>query len=339
MVDLNIQLPESFFQEEERSGYLVSAKTKELWAVQLDLLNELDRVCKKYNLKYFLDFGSMLGAVRHKGFVPWDEDIDVSMLRDDYDKLLEIGPKEFKYPYFFQSFKTELDYDISVTRLRRSDTTFLQSEDIINHNKYNLGIFIDIFVFDDVPSNNLNEISRIHGQVMKYYSAALTIAQRRRKYSNHMLTVIMFFRYLAYKWRYGSSAKAFAQMDSISKQYKNKDFVSCVFTNIGIRCRRKAWLNEIIYMPFETMLMPVPAAYDEVLKECYGDYREPVIDSSLKVWFFDASHPYNDFITRENFHDNLMKELSITSKDYEISVTEYLALLKKKFLRIFSSLF
>ena len=91
MVDLKIQLPDSFLQEEVRSGHLVTAQTKELWAVLLDLLNEFDRVCKKNNIHYFLDLGSMLGAVRHKGFVPWDEDIDISLLRKDYDRLMEMS--------------------------------------------------------------------------------------------------------------------------------------------------------------------------------------------------------------------------------------------------------
>ena len=75
MVELKIKLPDSFFYEEERDGYWVSSEIKELWAVQLDLLNEFDRVCKKYNLKYILDFGTLLGAIRHKGFIPWDDDL------------------------------------------------------------------------------------------------------------------------------------------------------------------------------------------------------------------------------------------------------------------------
>ena len=114
MVDLKVKLPDSFFHEEVRDGYLVTAKVKELWAVQIDLLCELDRVCKKYNLKYILDFGTLLGAVRHKGFIPWDDDLDVSMLREDYDKLMEVGPTEFTHPYFLQNHDTEIGYDITI---------------------------------------------------------------------------------------------------------------------------------------------------------------------------------------------------------------------------------
>ena len=80
-------LPEEFLREEIRCDYLVTEKYKKVWAVEIDLLLELDRVCRKHGLKYFLMYGTLLGAVRHGGFVPWDDDLDVIMLRGDYEKL------------------------------------------------------------------------------------------------------------------------------------------------------------------------------------------------------------------------------------------------------------
>ena len=107
MVNLKLQIPEEFFKEEVRDGYFVSSDMKNLWAVELDLLNEFIRVCEVYNLRYFAEGGTMIGAVRHNGFIPWDDDIDIVMPREDYCKLEKIAVKEFKFPYFWQTEKTD----------------------------------------------------------------------------------------------------------------------------------------------------------------------------------------------------------------------------------------
>ena len=104
MVELkSIDLPQAFLEEENRDGFLVDKKRKQVWAVELDLFAKFISVCNKYQLKYYADAGTLLGAVRHNGFIPWDDDMDFVMFRDDYDKLCDIGEKEFEYPYFFNN--------------------------------------------------------------------------------------------------------------------------------------------------------------------------------------------------------------------------------------------
>ena len=98
MVPLELEIPESFYQPEERSNYLVTAERKQLWAVHLDLLNKFQEICKRHNLKYWADGGTLLGAVRHQGFIPWDDDIDIVMLRDDFNKFIDFAQEELNYP-------------------------------------------------------------------------------------------------------------------------------------------------------------------------------------------------------------------------------------------------
>ena len=88
MVKLNLEIPHGFLDEEVRSGYVVTSDMKAIWAVELDLLAELDKMCRNYNLRYCVAAGTLLGAIRHRGFIPWDDDIDIYMLRKDYDQLM-----------------------------------------------------------------------------------------------------------------------------------------------------------------------------------------------------------------------------------------------------------
>lgn len=299
MVELNIKLPDSFFHEEERDGYWVSSEIKELWAVQLDLLNEFDRVCKKYNLKYILDYGTLLGAIRHKGFIPWDDDLDVSMLREDYDVLMRVGPKEFKYPYFLQNHETESGYDGSVVKLRRSDTTFLMTENTNHRTTYNQGIFIDIFVFDNISSNDKHFVKSIN---MESYAAFLHmyVLSHRPSIKDGLKLPFRTMRFLYYKIRYGSAKDELKKLDMICRQFNDLecDYVANIMF-MSSRARHRRCFENIIKVRFENMMLPVPESYDEVLKDCYGDYMIPVRGSSAHTMvMFDTDKSYLRYIDK-----------------------------------------
>lgn len=131
-------------------SFEVSAQTKQLWAVQLDLMEQLFEVCRKYDLRVYADGGTLLGAIRHKGYIPWDDDIDLIMLRADYDKLLSHAD-EFAHPYFLQSVATDPHYTHRHAQLRNDDTACWSKNEPRCIHRFNQGIFIDIFPADSMP--------------------------------------------------------------------------------------------------------------------------------------------------------------------------------------------
>ena len=117
-----------------------------LQAKQLEILKAFIRVCDKHNLEYFLVYGTALGAIRHKGFIPWDDDIDVAMPRKDYEEYIKLQNEYEGTPYFIQTFKTDPCYIYNYAKLRDSSTTFL--ENAFKNHRINQGVFIDIFPVD-----------------------------------------------------------------------------------------------------------------------------------------------------------------------------------------------
>lgn len=122
----------------------------------LDILIEFDRICRENNIKYSLAFGTLLGAVRHKGFIPWDDDVDVMMERNDYDYFCKICPEKIGNNYFFQSRKTEKKYPYNICRIRKNNTAMIYNtwKDAGIH----LGIYIDIYPIDKIPNNKIKRI-------------------------------------------------------------------------------------------------------------------------------------------------------------------------------------
>ena len=130
-------------------GY--SGKLNTLRVIEKDMLREIDRICRKHGIKYFISYGTMLGAVRHGGFIPWDDDVDVAMLRSEFEKFRQIAPKELNERFSYESHVNNNGYHYFFDRLTAKDTYFASkySDDYEMHK----GISIDIFVVDNVPAD------------------------------------------------------------------------------------------------------------------------------------------------------------------------------------------
>lgn len=272
-------LDNKFFEPEKINDYYVDKNMKKVWACEIDLLEKFIRVCEKYKLKYYMAGGSLIGTIRHQGFIPWDDDIDIDMFRDDYERFCEIAPKEFNGKYFFQSTYTDKHYVRPHVQIRNSETTA-----IMDHEKglpFNQGIFIDIFPLDAVPRNKVKQKiqSTIMFYMMNFLRAGIMVNPKFNQsfFKNiaHYIAV-PFFKlidfHVFFKWfekvaTYYDHDKSLC-VGEISFDYRDK----CIW--------KREWFDEIILKPYHDLMVAVPKDYDKVLTKTFGDYMIPVKDPS-----------------------------------------------------------
>ena len=112
-----LQFPEEYFKTEVRDGFAISELMKRTWAAQLEVLNKVIGICDKYNLTYYAYWGTLLGTVRHQGYIPWDDDLDIAMKKDDYIRFLEVAQTELAGELCIHNCYTDPEYDEAFTRL------------------------------------------------------------------------------------------------------------------------------------------------------------------------------------------------------------------------------
>lgn len=307
MVNLRIDIPDGFLDEEERCGHIVSKQMKEVWAIQLDLLAEFDRVCKKHNIKYFASGGTALGAIRHKGFIPWDDDMDLMMLRDDYDKLLEIAPDEFKPPYFLQNKFSDPEANETISKFRNIETTALLANELDSCFDYCKGIFIDIFPLDVIPDDqherdafikdlkNQKAIFHRKGRSLGIFSDSTNKTESMIK---HFLYRIFSLKRKRHINEYQEEYKNFVSFCRRYNHQPSERLMSLEYTfdQNDYKCTKD--LLETIYVDFEFTKIPIGANYHHGLITKYGeDYMVFKKGGSMhSEIFFDTNKTYKEHL-------------------------------------------
>lgn len=284
MVDLNIQLPEGYLREEVRDGFLVTAQTKQLWAVLLDILAQIDAICKKYDIQYFLCGGTLLGAIRHKGFIPWDDDLDVMMKRNDYNRFCEVAPKELRHPYFFQTEKTDPGHLLRHAKVRNSNTTGMFKAFAHKGYAVNQGIFVDVFPLDNLPDNP-QEREHFYKALYRLWGKVWTLSaykNRGVRYGFWKNVSVSFQNWLLAIC--GKQDYYNAKFEKLAGKYKDVDTKECCLfvghlTPQGLK-NTHLWQTKdyerFSEAGFEFLTAPIPTNYDAQLTTLYGDWHKCV---------------------------------------------------------------
>ncbi len=241
----------------------LDVKIKDVQKIELEILLEFDRICKEEGLTYQLFAGTLLGAIRHGGFIPWDDDIDVCMLREDYERFLTIAQEKLGEDYFLQSTETDPKYVNPFAKIRKNGTVF--KEKLVKDVNMHHGVYIDLFPLDYVrPKTKLGHFQL---KMLKYFrdikknrtqQTGVKESFFQKKMSNSMV-----------------DRRIKATLNLFSKN--NAKFISdLVFNNTPKLyddfAMRKETMDTSIMGNFEGHLFPMPENYDEVLKIYYGDY-------------------------------------------------------------------
>lgn len=267
---IKLKFKESFFEAETICDYEVTTESKKLWAVLLDLMVTFDSVCKQYNIRYSLDSGTLLGAVRHRGFIPWDNDIDVIMLRSEYKKLCAVAPTAFAEPYFWQTNATDPGSMRRHGQLRNSHTTCILTSETsagkpLFH--FNQGVFLDVFILDEVPDD---EEERHHFQDELQHSL------------NELWDFKMFYADSHFSpWMEDALKQAYEDFETLVTRYngtgqKKVGNITLIPQRKDSSFFAKELFEDLIEYEFEGFAFLGPKDYETILGGLYGDWHQMV---------------------------------------------------------------
>lgn len=293
--------PRGFELEEVREGHLVSLRMKKLWMKEIEIFFLIQRICKTYNIQFFAYGGTLLGAIRHHGMIPWDDDIDICMLREDYNKFLQVAVNELEPPFMLQTERTDPGCLTGFARVRNSETTCFPSSQLHRCRRANQGVFVDIFCLDSVYDDQ-TKTSRMLKKALK---AKIRSAQFDDLTVNFVkgdepIKLKTLFHHL---WctlqckTHNGVNPYFLRFEKYvqSCKQKNPQYV-CDFEvaegNVK-KIQKSAWFSNSANVPFEFFEIPVPVGAESILDNAYGDWHKYVKGATThSKLIFDTDTPY-----------------------------------------------
>lgn len=312
-----------FYEDEVIEGFYVPSMLKKAWGAQLDVLGETDRICVRHNIPYFADWGTLLAAIRHNGYIPWDDDLDISMRRKDYERFLKYAAEELPEGFKVMNYKNHPDHHFFVARIVGKPRICFEEEHLTRFCGFPYIAGIDLFVLDNVAKDREREKLKAKkaefvvtvadniadGKVKPFEKEELlcqceeyTGEKIDRRLSGEDLRIRMYeLTEKLFSSIPDDESDALVQMMPFGL-YGRKSYVP------------KEYYADTVRLPYMDTTIPVPVCYDAVMRFKFGNYMQ-----IQKKW---EGHDYPFFAGQ---HNDLLSVLDFEYPEYKISRADLLS--------------
>lgn len=321
-----MEFDNNYFEAEVREGFYVTSDIKHAWAAQLEVLSDVDKACRENGIQYFAEWGTLLGAIRHHGFIPWDDDMDICMRRPDYNRFLKAAKDIMPEGYEIFDMNTDADNDNVIARIINGRNINCDGIHLEKYHGFPYVAGIDIFPLDYIAADEEDDKFQcdLIDIVWTVEKLARNIENKCNEINLEKAPAELEFRLRQVEELCGVTIdrnKSIAQqllrlVDKLSGLYTENeaDYITLMHVWLGNKSYKfpKNYYREEIRVPFENTDIPVPAEYEAILKIKYGDYMVPVHN-----W---NSHEYPFFVTQKEHY----KADGVEFNNYRDTYSDYM---------------
>ena len=271
-----MNIPGGYLNGEIRDGFYVESTMKKAWAAEIEVLNEVDRICRQHDIQYFADWGTLLGTIRHKGFVPWDDDMDITMKREDYTRFCQIVRQE-QGELEIINFHTDPEWKDMLSRVINGRSVNYTEEHLRKYHGFPYVAGLDIFPLDYVaPTEEEDKLQCSMISIVEAFSANIRNNTATPEEIEQTTKDIEQMCGVKFNNLEPLATQLLKLGERLSMMYTNEESqaVALMGDHAGPRpldVYPKEYYSESIYMPFEYTTIPVPVGYEKILIQKYGE--------------------------------------------------------------------